>query len=126
MSAKILIIEDQYNNIRLIEQLLEDINEKIQVTKAQTGKEALSISANEAFDLVLTDIALPDMDGIQIIKQLKTYEKFEKTPFIAVTAYAGLNDEGAFRQVFDDYISKPVNEDLFIEKIKNWLGDKIQ
>lgn len=112
--------------VRLIEQIIEDIDKNIRVIKAKTGAEAIATARDEAFvDLVLSDISLPDMDGIQIVKELKTYPQFESTPFIAVTAYAGLNDEDTFRQYFEDYVAKPIDEDLLIEKIKKWAGDKL-
>jgi len=71
------------------------------------------------------DIALPDMNGIQITKAIKMYPQFKNTPFIAVTAYAMLKDEEAFKQVFDDYVSKPIDDDLFTKKVKSWIGDKL-
>jgi CheY-like chemotaxis protein len=125
MLIKILVIEDQNNNMRLIEQILEDVGENIMITKADSGEKAILVGKDEEFDLVLTDIALPNMDGIQTAQMLKTYPQYRSTPFIAVTAYAALKDEEVFRQVFNDYISKPINDDLFIEKVKKWIGDKL-
>ncbi|HEY8910193.1 MAG TPA: response regulator [Desulfosporosinus sp.] len=125
MLIKILLVEDQYHNIRLIEQILEDISENIEIIKAETGQKAITIAENEQFDLVLMDIALPDMNGIEITKLLKAYPKFKDTPFIAVTAYAMLQYEESFKLVFDDYVSKPIDDDLFTEKVKKWLGDKL-
>lgn len=125
MQLKILVIEDHGNNMRLIQQMLEDIDENIEIVKADTGEKALSIARDGVFDLVLTDIALPDMDGMQIAKVLNTYKQFENTPMIAVTAYAGIEDKDTFKEFFDDYISKPINEELFEEKIRKWIGDKL-
>lgn len=125
MQLKVLVIEDYGNNMRLIEQLLEDIDENMQIFKAETGEKALAIAKEGTFDLVLTDIALPDMDGMQIAKILNTYSHFENTPLIAVTAYAGLEDKDTFKEFFDDYISKPIDEELFEEKIRKWIGDKL-
>lgn len=126
MLIKILLVEDQYHNIRLIEQILEDISENIEIIKAETGQKAISIAQNDHFDLVLMDIALPDMDGIQITNALKNHPQFKTTPFIAVTAYAMLKDEESFKLVFDDYVSKPIDDDLFTEKVMKWIGDKLQ
>ena len=125
MSIKILLVEDQYHNIRLIEQILEDISENIEIVKAETGQIAITLAKNQQFDLVLMDIALPDMNGIQITKILRDYPQFKHTPFIAVTAYAMLQDEESFKPVFDDYVSKPIDDDLFTEKVKKWIGDKL-
>jgi CheY-like chemotaxis protein len=125
MLIKILLVEDQYHNIRLIEQILGDVSENIEIIKAETGQKAITIAKNVQFDLVLMDIALPDMDGLQITKILRDYPQFKHTPFIAVTAYAMLKDEESFKLVFDDYVSKPIDDDLFTEKVKKWLGDKL-
>lgn len=126
MPIKILLVEDQYHNIRLIEQILEEISDKIQITKAESGCKTIEVAKFNEFDIVLMDIALPDMDGIQLSNVLKTYPQFEKTPFIAVTAYAMLKDEEKFKEIFDDYISKPIDEEVFIDKMKKWIGDKIE
>lgn len=125
MLIKILVIEDQYNNMRLIEQILEDISENIVIAGADTGEKAILIAKDEEFDLVLTDIALPDMDGIEITRVLKTYPQLKNTPFIAVTAYASFDDKETFEQIFQDYIAKPINDELFTEKIKKWIGGKL-
>jgi CheY-like chemotaxis protein len=125
MVKKILVVEDQPHNMQLIEQILEDIEEGIKLTQADTGEKALSAAKNNNFDLVLMDIALPDMDGMQLTRMLKSNSQFKSTTFIAVTAYAMLNDEENFKQVFDDYISKPINEDVFLQKVRKWLGENI-
>lgn len=122
--ARILVIEDQPHNTRLIEQILEDFDKNIEIIKAETGNNALEVAPGKQFDLVLMDIALPDMDGMEITKLLKSYPEFKFTPFIAVTAYAMLSEEETFREVFDDYIAKPIDEDIFLEIVKKWLGDK--
>lgn len=125
MPIKILIIEDQYNNMRLIEQIVGDIDERIYITKAETGALALALAKDEEYDLVLSDISLPDMDGIQIATELKTYKQLKKTPFIAITAYTSLSDENTIRQYFEDYLPKPIDDDLLVEKIVKWIGDKL-
>jgi CheY-like chemotaxis protein len=123
--AKILVVEDNANNMRLINQVIQDISENIEIFEADSGEKAILISKDQQYDLVIMDIALPDMDGVQIAKLLKTYPQFNETPFIAATAYARINDEKIFRQVFDDYISKPIDEDALTEKVRGWIGAKI-
>ena len=119
--AKILIVEDNINNLRLVKQILLDFDPDLEITIAMTGEEAQVVALDQAFDLVLMDISLPDMDGMQITRILKQYPLLQKTPFIAVTAYAMLSDEGVFRDVFDDYMSKPIDEDRFTTLIERWL-----
>ncbi len=122
---RILLVEDNSHNTRLVEQLVEDIDEKIELVKASSGEIALQIAKEKEFDLVLMDISLPDMDGITITRELKKYPKFENIPFIVVSAHAMTNDEITFRKIFDDYISKPIDEDVFTQKIRKWMCDKL-
>lgn len=119
---KILLVEDNSNNIRLIEQLIEDINENIELIITTSGLSALKAAEEMEFDLILMDISLPDMDGVTITKELKKLSKFDKTPIIVVTAHAMSKDEETFRTIFDDYISKPIDDELFIEKVEKWIG----
>lgn len=122
---RILLVEDNPHNTRLVEQLVEDINGKIELVEANSGEVALQIAKEKEFDLVLMDISLPDMDGITITKELKKHQKYENIPFIVVSAHAMTDDEETFRKIFDDYISKPIDEDFFAEKIQKWMGDKL-
>lgn len=125
MIPRILLVEDNLHNTRLIEQLIEDVNSDIELVKANSGTAAFQAAKDMEFVLVLMDISLPDMDGITITKELKKQQKFRDVPFIAVTAYAMASEEEAFRETFNDYISKPIDDDVFIEKLKKWMGEKV-
>lgn len=120
---RILLVEDNLNNIRLVEQLLEDIDEEIELVKAESGAVALEKAGEHKIDLVLMDISLPDMDGITITKELKKLPDFKTVPFIAASAHAMAQDEELFRETFEDYISKPIDDEIFTEKVKKWLGN---
>jgi CheY-like chemotaxis protein len=117
-----MIIDDQSRNLLLLEQILEDMFADIDIVKADSGEKAIAAARDQEFDLILTDISLPGMDGIQITKELKTLPQYKDTPFIAVTAHAALKDEELFRSIFDDYIFKPIEEDIFAQKIEKWIG----
>lgn len=123
--VKILIVEDNPHNMRLINQVLEDVSANIEITNADSGVQAITKAKDQSFDLVMMDIALPDMDGMQTASKLRDYPQFKETKFIATTAYAQIKDEQIFRVLFDDYISKPIDEDLLIEKVNMWIGDKL-
>lgn len=123
--VKIFIIEDQPRNMRLIEQIVLDISDRIELVKASSGLEALEAAKQLEPALVLMDIALPDMDGIQITNILRKYRGFETVPFIAVTAYATAKEKDNISKIFDYYISKPIDEDIVIDIIKRVLGDRI-
>lgn len=122
MDKTILLVEDNKHNIRLIEQLISEIDDTLCLVIAKTGLEVFEFIESFNFNLVLMDISLPDMDGISITKQLKQFPKFANVPFIVVTAHVGIENETIFKQIFDDYISKPIDEDSFIEKVKRWIN----
>lgn len=123
---KILLVEDNAHNSRLIEQLLMDIEFNTQLTIAASGKIALQVASEVDFDLVIMDISLPDMNGITVTKELKNNPRYKEIPFIVATAHAMSNDEKVFMETFDDYISKPIDDDIFTEKINKWLGAKYE
>jgi CheY-like chemotaxis protein len=122
----ILLVEDNLHNVRLMEQLIEDISEEIDnhihLVKAYTGMEALDKAEEVKYDLVLMDISLPDMDGITTMKNLRKLNSFTNVPIIAATAHAMACDEELFRGIFDDYIVKPIDDEVFTEIVKKWLG----
>ena len=125
MIKKVLLVEDKPNNMRLIRQLMDDIgddlDETIELICADSGKAALEIARDTPLHLVLMDISLPDMNGITVTGKLKEYPHLKSIPFIVVTAYAMAQDEQRFRETFDDYVSKPIDDELFISKIKQWI-----
>ena len=122
MITRILLVEDNPNNTRLIEQIIEDIDDSIELIEASDGETAIRLAQEGNFHLVLMDISLPDMDGITITKKIKELANFKDTPFIAVTAYAMEQDKDNFREVFNDYISKPIDDEVFTEKVKKWTN----
>jgi CheY-like chemotaxis protein len=119
---KVLIVEDNPHNQRLVEQLLYEITENIEQFHAPSGKIAIELGKKHQFDLVLMDISLPDMDGIDVTRELKKLPKMADIPYIVATAHAMQNDEELFLKTFDDYISKPINDEIFEQKIRKWLG----
>ncbi len=121
MTKKVLLVEDNPNNMRLIRQLMEDIDEDIELICADQGKTAIQLAKDIPLKLILMDISLPDMNGITVTDKLKEYPHLKNIPFIAVTAYAMTQDEQGFRETFDDYISKPIDDDIFTDKIKQWI-----
>ena len=106
-----------------MDQLIQDIDEKIELIKAETSCEALKAVKNGNFDLVLMDMSLPGIDGISLTRQIRACSNMNSTPFIVVTAHAMQSDEDIFREFFEDYISKPIDEDIFEKTIKKWIGD---
>ncbi|MBY9077407.1 response regulator [Paenibacillus sp. HN-1] len=126
MNRRILLVEDNPHNIRLVEQLVEEWDESADLLKAESGEAALNLARDHSFDLVLMDISLPDMDGIDVTRALKAYPHAADIPYIVVTAHAMRSDEELFRSIFDDYISKPIDDEAFFHKLSRWMGGEPQ
>lgn len=126
---KILIVDDDYAN-RLL--LLEILKDEAECEVAVNGKEAIdqyeAALPDKPFDLILLDIAMPEVDGIKCLKTIRDKEKEKgieaekRIPIIMVTAYKETLVK-AFNQGCDDYILKPIDGNALIEKMKEKLGD---
>lgn len=124
MSKKIVIIDDEFLVLRAIGKLLEV--EGYYVTTSISGKEALSIIEREEIDLVISDIRMPNMNGVETINLMieRCKKKNESTPpFIFITGYA---DEEINQKAQDldpaDFIIKPFNQADFVESVRAVLG----
>jgi CheY-like chemotaxis protein len=94
--------------MRLIEMILK--SDDYLLLKATDGEEALAIAAIDHPDLVLMDIRLPKIDGLEVAKRLKRNAQFKNTPIIALTAHAMKGDmEKAIEAGCDSYVSKPID-----------------
>jgi two-component system cell cycle response regulator DivK len=107
MSKKILIVEDNPQNMRLIEMALS--RESYIMLEATTGEEALEIAHKEHPDLIIMDIQLPQMSGLDVTRKLREMPEFNRTPIIAITAYAMQEDEKkALDAGCSAYLTKPI------------------
>ena len=107
MSKKILIVEDNPQNMRLVEMALSA--ESYFLLKATNGEEALEIAKKERPDLIIMDVQLPKMSGLEVTRKLREIPEFSRTPIIAITAYAMKGDkEKALDAGCNAYLSKPV------------------
>jgi len=108
LKEKILIVEDNPQNMRLFEMLLGA--KGYALLKAIDGEEALDIAKRERPDLIIMDIRLPRMNGLEVTKKLRENSAFRRTPIIATTAYAMRGDkERAIEAGCNAYLSKPFN-----------------
>ena len=118
---EILIVEDNPDNMITLKAIIGD---RYVIKEAYDGLKGLQYIVSGKPDLVLLDISLPKIDGIEIVKMLKSGEETKHIPVIAVTARAGKEDEEELLEAgCDDYISKPVDAELLIKKLKKWLVD---
>ena len=115
---KALIVEDNPINMELVMEILTANG--ISVDEAVNGEEAIEMVEKETYDLVLMDIELPGMDGVDATKIIKSRHK--NLPILALTSYAMKGDRERFIAAgFDDYISKPIDVDDFIDKINKLI-----
>jgi two-component system cell cycle response regulator DivK len=92
--------------------------------RTRNGLEALDLARAHKPDLILMDIQLPEVSGLDVTRWLKEDEQLRSIPVIAVTAFAMKGDEERIRQGgCEAYISKPISVTRFIETIKSYLGD---
>lgn len=117
---RILVVEDNPMNMELVAELLE--SNGMEVTKAVDGPESLEFIKNNAFDLVLLDIQLPGIDGLEVLKIIKEDSSLQQMPVIALTAHAMQGDEQHFIDLgCVGYISKPIDVFQFMEQIHHFL-----
>jgi two-component system, sensor histidine kinase and response regulator len=117
---KILIVDDIPKNIQVVATNLQ--NAGYDISFAQDGQKALSLCEEESFDLILLDIMMPDMDGIEVCRRLKQHEKFQDIPVIFLTAKT---DSDCITKAFEaggvDYITKPFKTAELMARVKNHL-----
>lgn len=118
---KILIVEDNELNMKFFGDLLLAL--EYDVFRAIDGNIALELVEKGLIpDLIILDIQLPTISGLDVIKVLQRKPEFKDVPVIAVTALAMEGDEEIFRRKgCTDYISKPVNMAKFVEMVKSYL-----
>ena len=108
MKQKILIVEDSPPNMRLIEMTLRP--KGYELLKATDGEEALNIAIREKPALIIMDIYLPKVNGLEVTKELRQMSAFNHIPIIAVTAHAMKGDkEKIIEAGCDAYLPKPIN-----------------
>lgn len=117
----VLIVDDNEVNLKLARILLSE--EGYDVCTADDAEAALALLATYRPQLILMDIQLPGMDGLQLTRQLRMTAGFETTVIIALTAYAMKGDEEkALAAGCDGYITKPMDLDLVLERVADHLA----
>ncbi|MGC8605581.1 MAG: response regulator, partial [Desulfomonilaceae bacterium] len=121
-SLNILLAEDNLINQKLAVSLIQRMGHKVSV--AQDGKQAVEAVERETFDVILMDVQMPGMDGLEATRAIRTRESLlgqPRIPIIAMTAYAMAGDrERCFEAGMDGYVSKPINTQELFEKIEHF------
>ena len=117
----VLIVEDNELNMKLFHDLLEAHGYKTLQTR--DGLEALKIARESRPDLILMDIQLPEVSGLEVAKWIKEDEALKAIPIVAVTAFAMKGDEEKIRQGgCEAYIAKPISVSKFLETVEHFLS----
>jgi two-component system, cell cycle response regulator DivK len=123
MTGKILIIEDNEQNMYMLTYLLESNN--YEIIKAFNGNDGINLAQKVIPDAILLDIQLPEMDGYQVARKLRENAGLQNTPIIAVTSYAMTGDrEKIMAAGADGYLEKPIDPDLFISQMELIISKK--
>ncbi|WP_138379681.1 response regulator [Luteithermobacter gelatinilyticus] len=121
MPKKILVVEDNELNMKLFCDLLEAHG--YETIQTQEGMKALELARTENPDLILMDIQLPEVSGLEVTKWIKEDDELNAIPVIAVTAFAMKGDEEKIRDGgCEAYIAKPISVSQFIETVKKFVG----
>jgi len=120
MGKRILVVEDNEQNLYLATFLLE--KNGYQVITAENGLEAIEKAKMEKPDLILMDMQLPEMDGFEATRRIKSIPEISHIPIVAVTSYAMVGDkEKALATGCAGYIEKPFVPETFVLKIEKYL-----
>jgi two-component system cell cycle response regulator DivK len=114
---RILVVEDNEKNMKLFRDVL--VATGYRTLEATTGSEAVDMATEHAPDLVLMDIQLPDLDGVQALQRLRADARTATIPVLALTAQAMHGDRERFLAAgFDGYLSKPVDVRELLETVR--------
>ena len=120
MAHRVLIVEDNELNMKLFHDLLEASG--MEILETRNGIDALKVAKAERPDLIVMDIRLPEMSGLEVTERIKSDPDLKPIPVIAVTAFAMKGDEERIRAAgCEAYLSKPISIDRFISTIKSFL-----
>ncbi|MFX0101086.1 MAG: response regulator [Candidatus Hodarchaeota archaeon] len=118
---KVYVVEDNEKNMKVFTMVLKTIPD-VEIISENRGDRGLEIIKSGKPDLVILDLQLPGLSGIEIFKELRKIKKFNKVPIIAVTAFAMKGDEERIMKIgFDKYISKPIRVKEFKEVVVDFL-----
>ncbi|MFA4956530.1 MAG: response regulator [Candidatus Methanoperedens sp.] len=110
----VLVVEDNKMNMELELEIIEAIG--YSVHGAEDGNKAVEMAQKETYDLIIMDIELPDMNGIEAARMIRDRPEYKNTPMIAVTAFAMKGDRERFlASGFNDYVEKPIDVQVFMK-----------
>ncbi len=119
---RVLIVDDDMRNVFAVSAILE--GKGMNIVTAKNGKDCLDkLAATPDIDLILMDIMMPEMDGYEAMRRIRTQRKFKDMPIIALTAKAMRGDRGKCIEAgANDYMAKPIDSDKLISLLRVWLN----
>jgi two-component system cell cycle response regulator DivK len=118
-SPQVLVVEDNERNMKLFRDVLQGSGYR--TLEATTGERAVELAIEHGPNLVLMDIQLPDIDGVEALRRLRVDERSASLPVLALTAQAMEGDRERFLAAgFDGYLSKPVDIAEFVTTVKRY------
>ena len=119
---KIYAVDDEQDLLFTIKQVLEYYNKDYKVTTIDSGIKLFELLKEDTPDLILLDIMLPDINGWEIFKKLKSNPKWKKIPVIFISSVADDTSKVTANSIADDFIEKPFEAELLQRKIKYYLN----
>jgi len=117
---RILVVEDNETNMYLLRRILR--HGGYEVLEARSGEEGIEVAIKEKPDLIIMDIQLPGIDGLEATKRIRESKKEGEIPIVAFTSHAMAGDREKFLAVgITGYIEKPINPDTFLANIEEYL-----
>jgi two-component system cell cycle response regulator DivK len=118
--STILIVEDNEKNMKLVRDILQHRGHM--TIEAANGSDGVRLARERRPDLVLMDIQLPDIDGIEALRQIRTEPALDATPVLAVSASVMPDEQQQIvASGFDAYVTKPINIKQFLETVQRFL-----
>ncbi len=120
---RILIVEDSETMRSLLTSSLEELDVPVKITEAASGFDALRLLPREDFDLVVTDINMPDINGLELVSFVRSNERFESTPVVIVSTEGSERDRDKGLELgADAYLVKPFDPDALREVVSGLLA----
>jgi two-component system, cell cycle response regulator DivK len=121
VTKTVMIVEDNELNMKLFNDLLQAHG--INTIQTRNGLDAINLAREHLPDLILMDIQLPEVSGLEVTKWLKDDDKVKHIPVIAITAFAMKGDEERIREGgCEAYLSKPISVQKFLETVNKFIG----
>jgi len=121
MAKTVLIVEDNELNMKLFNDLLRAHG--YETVQARNGLDGIELARQHKPDLILMDIQLPEVSGIDVTRWLKEDEDLRAIPVVAITAFAMKGDEERIRESgCEAYLSKPISVSKFLDTVRNYAG----